>query len=518
MKSVEFVFKDARPATIKEYFVATMVVAVCTVVALLLRPHINATNLIMVYFLGVILVAARLHWRVAIFASILSVAAFDFFCVPPYLSFAVADYEYLITFSVMLIVTLAISAMTARIRTQALQAAEREALTRALYGFSQKLAEQTRVAEILPAATRLAEETFARRITIFLPGEGGMIPSGVRAADELTVPEGEHGIVQWVLDHGEKAGKSTQTLPGASALYVPLKGARKVFGVMAIIPDAFGTILSAELENLLEVFASQTALAIERAVVASTARDAEVRVETETLRTSLLSAVSHDLRTPLSSITGAAATLRSHWERLDQNTRGELLESITDESDRLNRLLNNLLEVTRLEGGVRLHKELCPLEEVVGAALHRLQRQLSGRTVRIDLPADLPPVAVDEVLMEQVFINLIENAVKYTPAASEIEIAAATEGEFLQVEVRDRGPGVPEGAEVRIFEKFFRGRTDNIRGAGLGLAICQAIIEAHGGNIRAINRSEGGALFRFQIPFADGQAESNPLTGSRRER
>jgi two-component system sensor histidine kinase KdpD len=498
-----------------EYGVATATVAVCTLVALLLRPHAAAANLVMVYLLGVVGVAATLQRRVAIFTSVLSVAAFDFFCVPPYLTFAVSDYEYLITFAVMLVVALAISAMTSRIRIQAMAIAGREAQTKALYGLSQELVGQTRVFDILRTAARSAERTFGGKITVFLPDEARKVSFNRRTSDQLLVPSAEQGIAQWVFDRGEKAGKGTSTLPGASALYIPLKGASETFGVMAVVPDSREEMLSPERQSLLEVFASQTALAIERNIASSAARDAEVRVETESLRTSLLSAVSHDLRTPLSSITAAAATLRTHWGQLDDKTRDELLESVTDEADRLNRLLNNLLEVTRLEAGVHLHKELCPLEEVVGAALHRLSRQLADRTVRTDFPASLPLVAIDDVLMEQVFVNLIENAVKYTPVDSPIEITAVHRGEVLEVEVGDRGPGIPKGKETRIFEKFFRGRTDSVRGAGLGLAICRAIVEAHEGSIEALNRVGGGALFRLQLPLAHSTSTSQPVGRNR---
>jgi two-component system sensor histidine kinase KdpD len=494
---------EARPSVRLEYIVATLVVAVCTIVALALRSQFHATNLVMVYFLGVVGVAARLQRRVAIFTSVLSVAAFDFFCVPPYLTFAVSDYEYLITFAVMLVVALAISAMTARIRLQALEARKRETQAKALHALSQELSGQPRVFEILRTAAQLGEQTFGGRISIFRPDAEGKLSFARRTSDHLPVPSSEQGIAQWVLEHAVKAGRGTQTLPGATALYVPLKGATEVLGVMAIIPDISGEPLSAEQENLLEVFASQTALAIERNLATSAARDAEVRVENESIRTSLLSAVSHDLRTPLSTITGAAATLRSRWDRLTEDIRNELLEGITEEADRLSRLLNNLQEVTRLEAGIHLKKEQCPIDEIVGAALHRLEKQLGSRKVQSRFAADLPLVAIDEVLMEQVFINLIENAVKYTPVDSPIEIEVIRSNETVQVDVCDRGPGIPKGQEFRLFDKFFRGRTDNTRGAGLGLAICRAIVEAHGGSIQALNREGGGAVFRFLIPVTD---------------
>jgi two-component system sensor histidine kinase KdpD len=272
---------------------------------------------------------------------------------------------------------------------------------------------------------------------------------------------------------------------------------------MAVV-DSVDSVPS-DRQRLLEVFARQTGLSIERVLAATAAQAAELRVETESMRTSLLSSVSHDFRTPLASITGAAATLRTHWERLDEATRDELLDSITTEADRLNRILSNLLEVTRLESGVQLHKESFPVEEVIGAALHRLRHQLRDRHVVTEIPASLPMVAIDDVLMEQVFVNLIDNAVKYTPAGTSVEIAAYPNEDFVEIEVRDSGPGFQPGDEGRVFDKFFRGPSDNVRGAGLGLAICRAVIEAHGGAIHADNRAGGGAVIRFSIPISDSQ-------------
>jgi two-component system sensor histidine kinase KdpD len=501
----------------REYILSGVVIALCTAVALPLRPHLAPTNLVMVYFIGVLVIATRCSRRAAMLTSAISVAAFDFFCVPPYYTFAVAEYQYVITFGVMFVVAALISAMTARIRLQATAAVEREAQTNALYRLSNELAGHHRVFEIARAAARLAEDTFPLTITMFLPGEDGQISFSRRTSDQLYIPSTEQAIAQWVFEHGRNVGKGMSTLPGASALYIPLRTADRTFGVMAVIPDrTMAAALTSEQQHLLEVFASQTALAIERATAASAARTAEVRVETESMRTSLLSAVSHDLRTPLASITGAAATLRTHWNRLDDRTREELLQSVTDEADRLNRLLNNLLEVTRLESGVHLRKELFPLEEIVGAALHRLRRQLSERQVQTDIPAELPMVAIDNVLVEQVFINLIENALKYTPPDTAIEIAAYQGESVIEVEVRDSGPGFNPGDEDRVFDKFFRDRTDNVRGAGLGLAICRAIVEAHGGTIRAQNRRGGGAIIHFSIPMSDSTSavqsgERSPL-------
>jgi two-component system sensor histidine kinase KdpD len=380
---------------------------------------------------------------------------------------------------------------------------ERERQTRALYRLSVELAGHARAFDIAKRSVALAEETFPLKITIFLAAEDGQISFSRRTSDHLPVPSTEQSIAQCAFDERQNSGKGTNIYPSASALYIPIKSAGTTYGVMAVCALGPESHLLPEHQNLLEVFASQTGLAIERATAASAAQLAEIRVETENMRTSLLSAVSHDLRTPLASITGAAATLRTHWTRLENGVRDELLQSVSDEAERLNRLLSNLLEVTRLEGGVHLHKESFPLEEVVGAALHRLQRQLAGRNVVTQIPSDLPMVAIDDVLMEQVFINLVENALKYTPPETDIAIAASRQNHAVEVTVLDSGPGFRQGDEDLVFEKFFRGRTDNVRGAGLGLAICRAIIEAHGGAIRAENRPGGGAVIRFTIPMSD---------------
>jgi two-component system sensor histidine kinase KdpD len=496
----------SRSVSPREYLLTASVVGCCTVVSILLRPHLTPTNLVMVYFVGVLVVASRCGRFVAILASAASVAAFDFFCVPPYYTFAVADYEYVITFAVMFVVALIISTMTSQIRLQTAAAIEREAQTSALYRLSNELAAHSRPFDIATSAAALAEETFGCRVTMFLAAKEDRISFSRRTSDELYLPSADQKVAQWVCDHRETAGTGMPDFPGASALYIPVMSAGKTYGVMACRPAAARERFTPEHQHLMEVFASQTGLAIERATAASIAQSAGVQVETETLRTSLLSAVSHDLRTPLASITGAAGTLRTHWNRLDPYMRDELLQSVTDEAERLNRLLNNLLEVTRLETGVQLHREAFPLEEVVGAALHRLHRRLEGRPVRTEIPPALPMVAVDAVLLEQVFINLLENALKYTPAGTDIAIVASREGNLVQVEVRDSGPGFHEGDEDVVFDKFFRGRTDNIRGAGLGLAICRAIVEAHGGTIHARNRPGGGAIIGFTIPMMDRES------------
>ena len=488
-----------RRRSADEMALAIVVVLIATGISVALRAHVAATNLVAVYLLGVVFVAVRCSRKASALASFLSVAAFDFFCVPPYLTFRVDDYQYLLTFAGMLVVALVVSAQTARIRRQAEDASAREARNESLYRLSRRLAGETRVFDIAKTAASYAEETLQGHVVIFLPEEDKIVFRR-RTSYQLLVPTFEESVAQWAFDRGEKAGLATETHGNATALYIPLKGAGETVGVMAVVPSRRAGLLDEELQ-LLEVIASQTAMAIERTRSQHAAESARVQVQTEQMRSSLLSAVSHDLRTPLASITGAASTLRSQADKLDQETRQELLDSIADEAERLSRLVGNLLDMTRLQSGVELRRDFFPLEEIVGAALQRIEAQLEQRRVITRLPDDLPLVYVDDVLVGQLLVNLLDNAIKYTPRGSPIEVEAEATSDAVVLKVCDRGPGFAPGDESRIFEKFYRGKSACARGAGLGLAICRAIVEAHRGSVEALNRPGGGAMFRIRLPL-----------------
>jgi two-component system sensor histidine kinase KdpD len=310
-------------------------------------------------------------------------------------------------------------------------------------------------------------------------------------------------VAQWVHEHGEPAGRGTATLAGAAALYLPLVGSRGPVGVLAVGLDASRRPPGTDAMHLLETIANQTALALERALLARDAHRQRLAAEGEKLRNALLAAVSHDLRTPLASIAGSASSLASGEDRLDREARRELALTIHEEAQRMTRLANNLLEMGRLQAqSVVPDRQWQPIEEVLGAALHQLDAQLEGRDVSVRVPASLPLVAIDEVLIERVVVNLLENVVKYTPPGSPVELTASDGGDELIVEVLDRGPGLAVGEEDQIFDKFFRGQAARAgEGAGLGLAVARAIVEAHGGKISARNRPRGGAVFRFTLPL-----------------
>jgi two-component system sensor histidine kinase KdpD len=480
------------------------VVVICTLIAGLMFRFFAPANLIMAYLVGVVYVASRYGRGPSVLASVVSVLTFDFFFVPPYLTFVVADSQYVVTFAVMLLVGLTISRMTTRIKDQAEAARERERRTTSLYEMSRDFANNSEVEALAQIAIRHIENVFESRVVVLLPDHNTQF--SVHGSDEVSrkLTEQELSVGRWVYDHGQEAGLGTQTLPGAQGVYLPLLTPKGKVGVLGAYASQPSRLPSPDQMHLLETFANQTALAIERAQLTDETEQARVQIETERLRSSLLSSVSHDLRTPLAAITGAASGLLEREHNLDPHGR-ELAQVAYEEAERLNRLVSNLLEMTRLESGnVKVEKEWQPLEEVVGTTLLRLERLFEGRPLKTNLPDDLPLVPIDAVLIEQVLVNLLENAVKYTPADSPISLSAWVEDQEVVVEVADRGPGLPAGDEQRIFDKFYRVRPTTASGVGLGLAICRAVIETHGGRIWAENRAGGGAAFRFTLPL-DGE-------------
>jgi len=390
-----------RPTEWAPYGYALLAVTACTAVAWAMFPYFGLSNLIMVYLLGVIVVATRYGRGPSLLASVLSVAAFDFFFVPPFYTFAVSDTQYFVTFSVMLVVALVISSLAVRIRAQAESARDREQRIAALYRMSRELARTRGVQELLAVAVRHITEVFRTPVVVLLPDATRRLAPGGGAEMPFAMDTSEMAVSQWVYEHGQVAGQGTDTLPGATGLYLPLLGSQGPVGVLGLRPQNPRSLRTPEQLHQLETFASQTALAIERARLAEEAEQAQVRAETERLRNSLLSSVSHDLRTPLASITGAASTLIESEERLDPATRRDLLEALHEEADRLNRLVQNLLEMTRLEAGALVpHTAWHSVEEVVGAALGRFSKALAERPVSTSIPADLPLVPMDDVLIE----------------------------------------------------------------------------------------------------------------------
>jgi len=500
------------------YVWAAAAVAVATGVAALTDPFFEPANQVMIYLLAVTLVAVRLGRGPSVFAAVASVVAFDFFYVAPRWSFAISDTQYLLTFGVMLAVGLIISNLTANIRTRARIAGYREQRTTALYAMSRELAAADDTEDMLRIAVKHIAQVFESQAVILLPDGDGRIRQPRGASTDASLHGADLSVAQWVFDHDEPAGLGTDTLPAAQAHYLRLAGSQGPIGVLAVLPASPRRLFVPEQQRLLETFASQIALALERSQLGAAAKQSELSAESERLRNALLAAISHDLRTPLASIVGASSSLLERGERMDPRGRHELARAIHEEAQRMSGLIDNVLDMARLQSGAAsLNRQWHPLEELVGATLKRLETALAGHRVQTHIPGDLPLVNVDGVLIGQVLANLLENAAKYTPRGTTIAISAEVGHEELVVSVADEGPGLPAGEEERIFDKFHRAAPEGPQsGVGLGLSICKAIVQAHGGTIAAENLPAGGAVFRFTLPLVGSPPEMAGDPGLRR--
>ncbi len=476
----------------------------CTAITALsgvLTHFFDLANVVMLYLLAVVLISVKLGRNAAVFGCFLSVASFDFFFVPPRFSFNVSDSQYLLTFFVMLAVSLIISQLTATLRAQTLTAHYRERRTSALYTTSKALSGALMYEQIIEIALEHLTPVFQARIAILLPDSQDVLRQPVistTAPHDALLPEPDLSVAQWVYSHHQAAGLGTDTLPSASALYVPLRAPMRTRGVLAIAPLQNGLPFPPDQQLLLDTFAAQIALALERVHYVEVAQDAVVSMEAERLRNSLLSAVSHDLRTPLTAIVGLASTLQ---QDLAATQRDELNKALLEESLRMNGLVVNLLEMARLQSGkVTLQKQWQPVEEVIGSALRASAQALKSCQISTQLAPDLPLVELDAVLIERVLCNLLENAARY--GHGEIQLRATADDGAMLIGVCDNGPGLPAG--VDIFEKFTRGNPEAASpGVGLGLAICETIMRVHHGSIRAENRAEGGACLTITLPLGE---------------
>jgi len=355
----------------------------------------------------------------------------------------------------------------------------------------------------LRIAVKHIAEVFESDVIALLPDDQGRLKVQCGTSEDFTLSAKEMGVAHWSYDLGQVAGRGTDTLPASEALYVPLLASGEPVGALGVKPKDPERLFIPEQLHLLEAFAHQSALAVAGDRLEQKQKQTQVLMETEKLRSSLLSSVSHDLRTPLAAIAGSASSLLENRENMDKKTQDELLENIFGESERLNRLVNNLLEMTRLESGaIRAKKEKIHINEIIGSALSRLEKQIGARTVEIRARQDLPALPMDGLLIEQVLVNLLDNALKYTPDHSPVELSAETEGAWMKVQVFDRGPGLTEDDLAHVFDKFYRGQAQRLAGGtGLGLSVCKGILDLHEGKIEAFNRSGGGAVFQFSLPM-----------------
>lgn len=484
----------------EEWYWSIAIVILCTVLAGLMFPYFDRMDIVMIYLLGIVIASTRTSRWPALAATLMSVAAFDFFFVPPYFTFAVNDIRFVVTFGVMFVVAHVITRLTLRIREQAEASRKRERSTAALYALSRELVRERKKNKIFDIAIKHIRGVFQSNVVILVVNEQGDLVVPETSAGTFAVDEKELGVAKWVFDNRQSAGIGTDTLPGAKALYLPMVASFGVVGVLGILAENPQRKLDLEDIHFLESFVNQTAMAMERVMLAKEAHEERLNAEAQNIRNTFLSSVSHDLRSPLAVVAGAASTLLQKNASLEQSDRLELLRTIHEETDRLERIIRNVLNLTRLESGIiNINKEWQPLEEIIGVIMNRLSERLKERPLALKISPDLPLVPFDTLLMEQVFSNLMENALRHTPAGTPIEIAVTPQKSAVMIEIADRGPGIPAHEEEAIFSKFTRS-TNTRTGAGIGLSICRAIIEAHGGRIWAENRHGGGAVFKFVIP------------------
>ncbi len=500
----------SQPHDLKGYAMALGVSVVATIICFGMDAaigHIERINLVMVYLLGVTYVASQKSRNSAALAAIVGVLAFDFFFVDPKHSFAVSDVQYFFTFGVMLLVGLLTSTLTARLREQTLSASHRERRTAALYNLSKKLSATRSRIEIGTFTAAKVKEVFGCDVGVLIKSRAtGKLFSGPESESKFELKPNENAVAIWVLDHGKMAGNGTDTLPGAEGTYLPLNAENESVGVLAVRWEGNAVRDPAQL-NFLDTFANQLAVAIQRTNLAKDSHEAMIQVEKERLRNSLLSSVSHDLRTPLAVISGSADQLSTSQSITDPRDR-ELAKAIAIESERLNRQVRNLLDMTRLDAGsVELNREWQSIEELVGSAVRRTEKLLCDHNVTIAIPEDLPLILLDGVLIEQVFVNLLENASRHTPPDTQVTISARSLPSSVAIEFSNNGPGLNPGDEDKIFEKFYRPAPNAPQGFGLGLTICKAIIEAHDGSIKASNLAPAGVSFIIMLPKADNPPE-----------
>lgn len=496
------------------YIYGVGLVAVTTLVGLPLRSFIDPTNLVMLYLLAVVLAALRLGRDPAVLVSLLSVLSFDLVFVRPYHTLAVDDAQFLLTFVALLGVGLLISTLTAQAREQARAAQDRATHTRTLYELSRDLAVVRNPADVARTVTTHVDRVFQGKAAVLLASGQNLEPALDSPGFELD--RGELDVAAWASQHGQPAGYHTDTLGEVKGTYLPLRSTQGVVGVLGFQPVGQAGALTPEQWRLLEAFASLTAQALTRINLTREARQAQLLRESEKLQAALLNSISHDLRTPLASITGALSSLRDDDAYLDEAARALLINTAWEQADRLDDFVGNLLDITRLEAGVRkVQPELCDVQDLVGVALERLGDRLEGRDVVLEVPETLPPVPMDLPLMAQALVNLLDNALKYSPPEQPITVKAAAAGPELHLTVVDKGPGIPEEDTTRIFHKFYRVQhSAEVTGTGLGLPISKGIVEAHGGRIWAANQAGGGAAFTIVLPAVS--PPNLPIPGSAR--
>jgi two-component system sensor histidine kinase KdpD len=504
----------------RNYLLGLGLVLLATLAGHLVQRFFAPANIIMIYLLCVTVSAVFGGFGPSILVSILGVLTFDFFFVPPYLTFEIADTQYIFTFIALLLVGLTISYLTSRVRRQTEIAQLRERETAALYALGRDLAISGDLDSYINAIVRRIKETLGHDVTIFLPdtqNRGALKPykgdSNINVDNNINVDSNELNAAVRSFQQKKIVGHGTDMLRNAAARYLPLITARGAVGVIALSLTDKTDELTIEQERLLRAYADLAAVAIDGIRLADELHDARVLKATEKLQTALLNAISHDLRTPLVSVIGVLSSLQEEGIGLDDDAKRNLIQVASEEADRLNHLITNLLDESRLEAGaITLSKQLYEVQDLIGAALEQLGSRTGTHPIKIDIPAEMPFIDVDFGLLVQTLVNVLENALKFSPSDQPVEIKGRQADGEVHIEIADHGIGIPEQDLPHVFDKFYRiKRPDNVAGTGLGLSISKGIIEAHNGRIEAANRPGGGTIIKLMLPLNEQEGISEKV-------
>lgn len=491
----------------------TLSVALWTAVPHLFGMTFDLVNIALIYLLPVLFGAMYGGIRPGVYAAVISVLAFDFFFVPPAFSFTVEDLRYLISFAVYLAAAVLTASLAARLKQQLKYAKHKEAQTATLYAISRELSAITDIPTLLENVSRHVALLMGTEAVVYLPDEKRDLQIAARTSTNSAWGGGdsERAVAQLAFRHGEAAGRGTGTLRESAGYYVPFRTDDRVFGVMAVRLDGSGAAFPVESQRLIDALGDLAASGIARVTWAEEAKIAHLTAESEKLRAALLDSVSHELRTPLAAIIGSVTGLIEGERLFGPEERRELLANIRDGALRMNRLVANLLGMVQLESGMlRLRRQWCDVEDIIGVALAQVKDFQQHRRIIVKLPDEVPMIPGDEVLLEQVLVNVVSNAIKYSPDRSEIVISVRMVPGTMTIAVSDRGVGVAVSDVERIFDKFYRAdAARHVPGTGLGLAICKGIVELHGGTIAAEPNEGQGTIVRITLPY-DEFGSSNP--------
>ena len=496
--------EEAAPFDPRPYALALVVIAMALGVGEAIQPWFGIENVDLVFLTAVVGVAVRYGLWPSIFASVAASLSYNFFFLPPIYTFTIAEPTNVAAFFFFIVIAIVVSNVAARVRTQAVVAMGRARATESLYAFSRKLAGVGTLDDVLWATAYQTALMLKVRVVLLLPEDGSIaVKAGYPPEDMLD--NADLAAANWAWENNRSAGRGSDTLPGAKRLFLPMRTGRGAIGVVGIDRDKPGPLLTPDERRLLDALIDQGALAIERVHLVEDMDRVKRTIETDRLRSALLTSISHDLKTPLAAVLGSAGTLRDLAGKLTEAEKADLLATIVDESERLNRFIANLLDMTKLEAGAVVpNAALHDVGEIVGSVLRRANKILAHHHVDVDLTADLPMIEIDAVLFEQALFNLLDNAAKYAPAESTIRIKSRRESDSVCLQVLDEGGGIPPADLEHIFDKFYRAqKADQVRaGTGLGLAISRGFVEAMHGTITAANRTDRtGAIFTIRLPI-----------------